>query len=128
MLATLAAFFAAVALLLAGIGLYGILSYSVSQREREFGIRIAVGAPVRNIARLVTTDLLALIAAGTVMGVVFGLVSLRYVGSLLFGVKGSDPAMLLAPAAVLLAAALLAALPAVVRAARIEPAMMLRAE
>jgi putative ABC transport system permease protein len=128
LLAMLGAFFAAVALLLAGIGLYGILSYSVSQREREFGIRIAVGAPVRNIARLVTTEVLVLVSAGTVMGVALGVGSVRYVGTLLFGVKGSDPAMLLAPVAVVLGVALLAALPAVVRAARIDPALMLRTE
>jgi hypothetical protein len=68
------------------------------------------------------------VAAGAVVGVALGMASMRYVETLLFEVKGSDPAMLAAPAAVLLAAALLAAIPAVVRAARIDPAMMLRAE
>jgi putative ABC transport system permease protein len=128
MLAMLASFFAAVALMLAGIGLYGVLSYSVLQREREFGIRIAVGAPRRNIAGLIMNQVFALVAAGAVVGVALGMASMRYVETLLFEVKGSDPAMLAAPAAVLLAAALLAAIPAVVRAARIDPAMMLRAE
>ena len=128
LLAMLAAFFAVVALLLAGIGLYGVLSYSVLQREREFGIRIAVGAPVRNIARLVTAHVFVMVLAGAVAGVALGMASVRYVSTLLYGVKGNDPAMLVVPTAVLLAAALLAALPAVMRASRIDPAIMLRAE
>jgi predicted permease len=128
LLAMLAAFFAAVALMLAGIGLYGVLSYSVLLREREFGIRIAVGAPRSNIAGLIMNQVFAVVAAGVVAGVAMGMASMRYVETLLFGVKGSDPTMLAAPAAVLLAAALLAAIPAVVRAARIDPAMMLRTQ
>ena len=128
MLATLAGFFAVVALLLAAIGLYGVLSYSVLQREREFGIRIAVGASVANIARLVTADVFVMVLVGAVAGVALGMGSVRYVETLLFGVKGSDPAMIVVPTVVLLVAALLAALPAVVRAARIDPAIMLRAE
>jgi putative ABC transport system permease protein len=128
LLASLAAFFAAVALLLAAIGLYGVLSYSVLQREREFGIRIAIGASVANIARLVTMRVFAMVLAGAVAGLALGMASVRYVETLLFGVKGNDPAMLMAPTLVLLTVALLAALPAVVRASRIDPAMMLRAE
>jgi ABC-type antimicrobial peptide transport system permease subunit len=113
LLASLALFFASVALLLAAIGLYGVLNYSVLQREREIGIRIAVGARIGSIARLV---------------IALGMASLRYVQGLLFGVKGTDPSMLIAPALVLLAAALLAALPAILRAARIDPSIMLRAD
>jgi ABC-type antimicrobial peptide transport system permease subunit len=128
LLAMLAAFFAAVALLLAGIGLYGVLSYSMLHREREFGIRIAVGAPRRNIAGLIMNQVFAVVAAGALAGVALGMVSMRYVETLLFQVKGSDPTMLAAPAAVLLAAALLAAIPAVVRASRIDPAIMLRTQ
>jgi putative ABC transport system permease protein len=128
LLAMLAVFFAAVALLLAGIGLYGVLSYSVLQREREFGIRIAVGASRRNIAGLIMNQVFAVVAAGAVAGVALGMASMRYVETLLFGVRGSDPTMLAAPAAVLLAAASLAAIPAVVRAARIDPVTMLRTQ
>jgi predicted permease len=128
LLAMMAIFFAAVALLLTGIGLYGVLSYSVLQREREFGIRIAVGAPRRNIAGLIMNQVFAVVAAGSFAGVALGIASMRYVEALLFGVRGGDPAMLGAPAAVLLAAALLAAIPAVVRAARINPAIMLRTQ
>jgi predicted permease len=128
LLARLAGFFGVVALLLAAIGLYGVLSYSVVQRERELGIRIALGAAVGNIARLVTLRVFAMVLAGAVAGVALGMVSGRYVATLLYGVKAYDPAMLALPTFVLLAVALLAALPAVIRAARIDPAIMLRAE
>jgi putative ABC transport system permease protein len=128
LLASLALFFATVALLLAAIGLYGVLNYSVLQREREIGIRIAVGARIGSIARLVTTQIFVTVFIGAAAGITLGVASVRYVQTLLFGVKGTDPSMLIAPALVLLAAALLAALPAVLRAARIDPSIMLRAE
>lgn len=124
----LALFFAAVALLLAAIGLYGVLSYSVLQREREIGIRIAVGASIGSIARLATTQIFVTVFIGAAAGITLGMASVPYVQILLFGVKGTDPSMLIAPAAVLLAAALLAALPVVIRASNIDPVIMLRAE
>ena len=128
LLASLALFFATVALLLAAIGLYGVLHYSVLQREREIGIRIAIGARIGGIARLVTTQIFATVFIGAAAGSALGMASVRYVQTLLFGVTGTDPSMLIAPALVLLAAALLAALPAVLRAARIDPSIMLRGE
>jgi ABC-type antimicrobial peptide transport system permease subunit len=128
LLALLALFFATVALLLAAIGLYGVLSYSVLQREREIGIRIAVGARIGSIARLVAAQIFVTVMIGAAVGVALGMASVRYVQTLLFGIKGTDPSMLIAPALVLLAATLLAALPAVLRAARIDPSIMLRAE
>ena len=128
LLASLALFFATVALLLAAIGLYGVLNYSVLQREREIGIRIAVGARVGSIARLVTAQIFVTVFIGAAAGIVLGMASVRYVQTLLFGVKGTDPSMLIAPALVVLGAVLFAALPAVLRAARIDPSIMLRAE
>ena len=128
LLASLALFFASVALLLAAIGLYGVLNYSVIEREREIGIRIAVGARIGSIARLVTTQIFVTVFIGAAVGIALGMASVRYVQTLLFGVKGTAPSMLVAPTLVLIAAALLAALPAVLRAARIEPAIMLRSE
>lgn len=91
LLAMLATFFATVALLLAGIGLYWVLSYSVLQREREFGIRIAVGGPMRSIARLVTTEVLTMVASGAIAGAVLALASARYLATLLFVVSARDP-------------------------------------
>jgi ABC-type antimicrobial peptide transport system permease subunit len=98
------------------------------QREREFGIRIAVGAPRGNIAALIMREVFAVLAAGAVTGVGLGLACTRYVQTLLFGVRGSDPTMLAAPASVLLAAASLAAIPAIIRAIRTDPATMLRTQ
>jgi predicted permease len=128
LLANLAVFFAAVVLLLGGIGLYGVLNYSVLQREREIGIRVAVGARARNIAWLVTTRASAMVMAGALAGLIAALGSERYVATLLYGVKASDPGMLVFPMTVLFTAALLAVLPAVRRAVRIDPSVMLRAE
>ncbi|MGA3226853.1 MAG: ADOP family duplicated permease [Acidobacteriaceae bacterium] len=128
LLAMLAAFFSFVALLLAAIGLYGVLSYSLQQREREFGIRIAVGARIGDIAWHATSRIFLMVTLGAVIGAALGLASVRYVETLLYGVKGSDPIMLTAPALVLLAIALLFALPVILRASRIDPKIMLRAE
>jgi predicted permease len=128
LLAMLALFFAGVALLLAGIGLYGVLDYSVLQRRREIGIRMAIGARAGDIARRVTLDVFAMVVAGAVAGLALGMASVRYISALLYGVKATDPAMLALPSLTILAAALLAALPAVIRAVRIDPVAMLRAE
>jgi len=128
LLAMLGLFFAAVALLLAGIGLYGVLDYSVLQRRREIGIRVAIGAPAGNIAVLVTRDVFAMVFAGAIGGMVLGMAPTRYLETLLYQVKPGDPAFLVLPSATILAAALLAALPAVIHAMRIDPVEMLRAE
>ena len=128
LLAMLAAFFSFVALLLAAIGLYGVLNYSVQQREREFGIRIAVGARIGDIAWQATSRIFLMVMTGAVIGAALGIASVRYVETLLYGVKGSDPVMLTGPALVLLAIALLSALPVIARASRIDPKIMLRAE
>ncbi len=128
LVATLGVFFAGVALLLAAVGLYGVLDYSVLQRRREIGIRIAIGAPARNIARLVTVEIFTMVRAGALAGVALGMASVRYIEALLYQAKASDPAMLALPTITILAAALLAALPAVFHAVHIDPVAMLRAE
>ncbi len=128
LLATLAGFFAAVALLLAAIGLYGVLHYSVVQREREIGIRIALGAAAANIARIVSARMLLTVLAGAVVGLAPAMGSVRCVHSLLYGVGGTTISAIVTPMIVLLAAAVCAAVPAVLRAVRIDPAIMLRAE
>jgi putative ABC transport system permease protein len=128
LLAMLALFFAGVALILAGIGLYGVLDYSVLQRRREIGIRMAIGARPAGIARLVTTPIFVMVIAGAVAGLLLGRISARYVTDLLYQVSATDVSMLALPSLVLLAVALTAALPAVVRAVRIDPVEMLRSE
>ncbi len=128
LLAVLALFFAAVALLLAGVGLYGVLNYSVVQRRREIGIRLAIGAQPRGIARLVTVDVFAMVVVGAAAGVGIGIASARFIETLFFQVKATDFAMLVVPGVVIVAASLLAAMPAVIHAVRIDPAETLRSE
>src|SRR5215831_388150 len=128
LLAVLATFFASVALLLAAVGLYGVLNHSVLRRQREIGIRLAIGARPGDIVRRVTGEGLAMVLAGAAAGLALGMASARYIGSLLYQVHPTDPAMLALPSLTILAAALLAAVPAAIRAVRIDPASMLRSE
>jgi len=128
LLARLALFFGMVALLLAGVGLYGVLDYSVLQRRREIGIRMALGAPAGDVARRVTVDVLSMVLAGGLAGLALGMAAVRYIESLLYQVKATDPAMLAFPALAILAAAILAALPPVIRAVQTDPLTVLRSE
>lgn len=128
LLAMLAFFFGAVALLLAGIGLYGVLNYSLLQRERELGIRLALGARAAHLAREVTGGIFSAVVVGAGMGLALGMVSTHWIASLLYQVKPTDPVMLVVPSLIILVTASLAAIPAVFRALRIDPVAMLRAE
>lgn len=128
LIATLAAFFAGVALLLAGIGLYAVLNYSVLQRRREIGIRLAIGSPRLVIVRVVTLDIFVMITLGTCAGLALGFGAARYVTSLFYQVKATDADMIVLPGAAILFIAFLATLPAVVRALRTDPTEILRAE
>jgi predicted permease len=128
LLASLSLFFAAVALVLAAVGLYSVLNQAVAQRRRELGIRLALGARARAVATLVAARPLALIVLGSALGLELGLISERYFATLLYQVKGSDPYMLALPAITLLSAAALAAIPPALRAIRLDPAALLRDE
>ena len=128
LLAMLGLFFAMVALLLAGIGLYGVLDYSVLQRRREIGIRMALGARAGHVARGVTLEVFAMVLLGAIAGLALGLGSARYIQTLLYQVKATELSALAPPALIILTTAMLAALPAVIRAVRIDPSVMLRTE
>jgi len=128
LIAMLAAFFAAVALLLAGVGLYAVLNYSVVQRRREIGIRMAIGSTRAGIVRIVTVDSLLLVALGGCAGVALGLGAERYVESLFYQVKATDADMIALPTCAILLTALVATTPAVLRALRTDPTEILRSE
>ena len=114
--------------LLAAIGLYGVLDYGVLQRRREIGIRLAIGAQAGDIARRVAAEAFSMVLLGAVAGIALGMASVRYIETLLYEVKGTDIGMLLVPSLTITAAASLAALPAVIRAVRIDPVEILRAD
>jgi predicted permease len=128
MLARLAASFGLFALSLSALGLFGLMSYTVSRRTRELGIRLALGAPAREIVGLVVRDGLAVVLSGCVVGSVTALALTRLIESLLFGVSVADPATYGITGALLVAVALLACLWPGRRAATIDPAIALRSE
>jgi putative ABC transport system permease protein len=120
--------FAALALMLAAVGIFGVLAFSVGRRAREFGIRLALGARTHDVLRLVLGSALEMTAAGVAIGLAAAAVLTRFLGTLLFAVKPTDPVTFLVTAAVLASAALVAcALPAW-RATRVDPAVTLRQE
>jgi putative ABC transport system permease protein len=126
LLATLSLFFAAVAIVLACVGLYGVLHYSVIQQRREIGIRMALGARLVHIAGRVTARVLGMVCLGLLAGVAAGLASERFLEALLFEVKATDAGSLLWPVAAIIVSAIVAAVFPVARAARIDPARTLR--
>jgi putative ABC transport system permease protein len=126
--AYLLALLAAVALVLAITGIYGVLSYSVAQRTREMGIRLALGATPRAVLGLVVGDAFRLVGAGVAIGIGAALGLTQLLRSLLFGVSATDPATYAALALLLCGVALVASLVAGRRATSVDPALALRAE
>ncbi|HYR85170.1 MAG TPA: ABC transporter permease [Terriglobia bacterium] len=120
--------FAAVALLLAAVGVYGVLSCGVVQRTREMGIRMALGANPRQLMRLILNDACLLVFLGVALGLTGAFVLTRRLTTLLFGVSPTDPATFLGVAAVLGAVGLIAGYVPARRATRVHPAISLRAE
>jgi putative ABC transport system permease protein len=124
----LLAVFSGLALTLAAIGVYGVMAYSVSERRRELAIRIALGARPGQIVRPVLGQGLAMIGVGIGLGLAGALVTSRAVGSLLYAVSPTDPAVLVGVAAVLAVVGLLACWAPALRATRVDPMIPLRAE
>jgi predicted permease len=123
--------FAALALLLASVGIYGVISYSMTQRVREIGIRMALGAVKRDVLRMVIGQGLRLAVAGVAIGALASVVFARLLTSfshLLYGVGPNDPLTLIAVSAVLISVALLACYLPARRAARVDPMVALRNE
>ncbi|MGC1089825.1 MAG: ABC transporter permease, partial [Candidatus Acidiferrum sp.] len=128
LLATLSTFFGALALLLAMIGLYGALSYVVTQRQPEFGIRMALGAPRSSILWLVMQDVAIVLVAGTVAGVALSMVTVGVLQKMLFGLAPRDTFTFVAAIGVLASVAILAGCIPARRATRIDPMAALRYE
>ena len=120
--------FAAVALALAAIGVYGVVSYLVSQRTREIGIRVALGARKREVVWLVVGRALAPVVAGLGLGAVGGVLSARTLATLLYGVSPSDPSVIVGIVAVLGTTAMVASWIPARRAASVDPLVALRDE
>jgi predicted permease len=116
------------ALVVAAIGLYSVIAYNVAQRTQELGVRIALGARLRDVLRLVLGDGLRLALGGIAAGAVLALVGGRWIGTLLFAVSPRDPAVFAAVTLVLALTALLASLIPALRAARVDPNLALRLE
>jgi putative ABC transport system permease protein len=128
LLATLSGFFGGLALLLAIIGLYGTMSYSVTRRRNEIGIRVALGSAQTRILRMVAGEAATVIAIGVVLGVALALAATRLVSAFLYGVTASDPTTLALSAVTLSAVALAAGLIPAWRAAGVDPTVALREE
>jgi putative ABC transport system permease protein len=128
LLATLSTFFGALALLLAMIGLYGALSYLVAQRQREFGIRMALGAPRDSILRLVMRDAMIVLAGGLAAGACLALAAVGVLQKMLFGLAPHDTFTFIGAIAVLAAVAIIAGYLPARRATRVDPMVALRYE
>ena len=128
LLATLSGFFGGLALLLAMIGLYGVLAYMVTQRRKEIGIRMALGASRSSILGLIMRDVSILLLAGTVVGVGIALWATHFMQKMLFNLNPRDAKTIIFSVAVLSAVALLAGYLPARRAARLDPNVILRDE
>jgi predicted permease len=128
LLVSLTSAFGLLALMLASVGIYGVMAFSVAQRTREIGIRMALGAMPRQILAMVLREASSLSAAAIALGVAASLLAARFVKSMLFGIAPSDPATLCGAAALLMIVAVGASCIPARRAARIQPMEALRRE
>jgi ABC-type antimicrobial peptide transport system permease subunit len=128
LLATLSGFFGGLALVLAMIGLYGVMSYNVARRRNEIGIRMALGAEQSRVLRMVLREVAILIGVGLVLGLGVAIGTTRFVESFLYGMKANDPWTLALAAGVLALVASLAGFLPARRASRLDPMTALRDE
>lgn len=126
--AILSAFFGGLALLLAGVGLYGLMAYSVAQRTREIGVRVALGAVRTDILSMILRETLGMTCIGLILGLASALSALQFVANMLYGISTQDPLTLAAVSAVLAAVAGVAGWIPARRAMRVDPIVALRCE
>ena len=124
----LLAFFGLLALLLSSIGIYGVMAYSVAQRTREIGIRMALGARSQNVLSLVVGQGMALVGIGVALGLIAAFAVTRLIGSLLFGVGAADPVTFVIASLLLVSVAALAGYLPARRATKVDPLIALRHE
>jgi putative ABC transport system permease protein len=124
----LLALFALLALVLASVGIYSVLAYTVRQRVREIGIRLALGAPVRELLRMVVIEGLKPTLVGVAVGLAMAAVLVRVMSTLLFGVSQHDPGTFSGVALIMLAVGVVATLVPAYRATRVDPIVTLRSE
>jgi predicted permease len=125
---SLVTLFGSIAILLAGVGLFGVTSYSVEQRRREIGIRIALGAEPLQVRRMVLLDAAKMTALGVAVGVAGALAVTRFIAGLLFGVSQHDPVSIVSVVVILSSVTMLAAWIPATRASAVEPVIALRSE
>jgi ABC-type antimicrobial peptide transport system permease subunit len=128
LLATVSGFFGALALLLAAVGLYGVVAYGAAQRSHEIGVRLALGAEPRGVLWMVLRGALWLVAMGLAIGLPAAFVAVRAAGAIVFGIRPQDPRLYAATTLALLAAAAAAAFLPACRAAAMDPMLALRNE
>jgi putative ABC transport system permease protein len=128
LVAMLSGVFGALALFLAGLGLYGVSSYAIAQRRREIGIRVALGAPPRSVAGLMLRRVAILVGLGLVEGVALSFWVREVVTSMLFGLSPNDPVTLIGAILTLSVVGVAAGFFPAMRAARVDPTIALRAE
>jgi putative ABC transport system permease protein len=120
--------FAALALILATVGIYGVISYAVSQRTREIGVRMALGARPGDVLRLILGEGLKLVLAGAALGILFALIATRFIATMIYGVSATDPLIFLSVITLLVAVSLAACYVPARRAMRVDPMVALRYE
>jgi ABC-type antimicrobial peptide transport system permease subunit len=122
------ALFGGLALAVAAVGLFGVMSYSVARRVNEIGVRMALGARSLDVVRMILGESIVLVAAGVAVGITTALASSQLIAALLFGLQPNDPATIGLAVLVLLAVSALAGYLPARRAARVDPMVALRAE
>jgi len=128
MIAMLSSFLGGLALLLASVGLYGLMSYTVARRTSEIGLRMALGAQPGIVLTLVLKEVIWLVLIGMVLGIAAAVAGSRLVTSMVYGIAGNDPLTILMSCSILLASAAFAGYVPARRASRIDPMAALRSE